>query len=263
MRGLSKRKIDNKKELRIVIPVRIDSFERLRNLKLVLHNFLVMDIPVTILEADRRPHCSALLSSFDFDYKFVEDTNEMFHRTRYLNQLLHICTVPVVGVWDTDVILSESQIEESLNAVLVENYVFSSPYNGYFHFLTAQQSMTYVANPDYSFLQSFFPHDIPFCRRASWGGAFLVNRESYLRCGGENEHFYGWGPEDVERVHRLEILGYSVHRVESEPLYHLWHSRGANSFASNADRAFRNRAELVKICSITRNELEQEVKTWQ
>ena len=52
-----------------------------------------------------------------------EDDNEIFHRTRYLNRLLHICTAPVVGIWDTDAILSKSQIEESLNAILAEGYV--------------------------------------------------------------------------------------------------------------------------------------------
>lgn len=251
------------RELHIIIPVRIDSAERFRNLELVLHSLYSMEIPVTVLEADKQSYCSALLSTFHYQYKYIEDTNEIFHRTRYLNQLLRMCSTPVVGVWDSDIIVSLSQIEQSLSAILEQGYVMSSPYNGEFRFLTAQQSKSYAANREYTFLQSCFSPDIPFRKRASWGGAFLVNRESYLHCGGENEHFYGWGPEDVERVHRLEILGHPAHRVESAPLYHLWHPRGANSSASDADRAFQNRAELVKICSMTRSELEQEVKTWQ
>lgn len=39
--------------------------------------------------------------------------------------------------------------------------------------------------------------------RPSVGGAFLVNRKVYLKAGGENEHFYGWGPEDTERVYGI------------------------------------------------------------
>ena len=40
---------------------------------------------------------------------------------------------------------------------------------------------------------------------------------AYLRAGGENEAFYGWGPEDAERVKRLEILDHSFasHLFES------------------------------------------------
>ena len=37
-----------------------------------------------------------------------------------------------------------------------------------------------------------------------------------------NEHFYGWGPEDAERVRRMEILGYPVGVNTEGPLYHLW-----------------------------------------
>ena len=256
----NERKIANREELQVVIPVRIDSVERLRNLRLVLHDLSVMGIQVIVLEADKRSHCSVLLSSFAFDYIFVEDDNEIFHRTHYLNRLLHICTAPVVGIWDTDVMLSKSQIEESLNAVLAEGYVFSSPYNGHFHFLTAQQSITYATNPDAAFLHDCFPATLPFRQRASWGGAFLVDKKSYLQCGGENERFYGWGPEDVERVHRLEILGHPVHRA-NKALYHLWHPRGVNSFSADAEMAFKNRMELIRICSMTREELECEVST--
>ena len=47
----------------------------------------------------------------------------------------------------------------------------------------------------------------------------------YVQAGGENEHFYGWGPEDLERVKRMEILGYSVTRIKGD-LYHLYHLEG-------------------------------------
>ena len=68
-------KMANREELQVVIPVRIDCGERLRNLRLVLHDLSVMGIPVIVLEADKRSHCSVLLSSFDFDYIFVGDGN--------------------------------------------------------------------------------------------------------------------------------------------------------------------------------------------
>ena len=50
----NERKIANREELRVVIPVRIDSGERLRNLRLVLHDLSVMGIPVIVLEADKK-----------------------------------------------------------------------------------------------------------------------------------------------------------------------------------------------------------------
>lgn len=49
-----------------------------------------------------------------------------------------------------------------------------------------------------------------------------------MRTGGENEYFYGWGMEDMERVKRMEILGLPVSRVDGS-LFHLFHYRNENS----------------------------------
>lgn len=56
--------------------------------------------------------------------------------------------------------------------------------------------------------------------RPSVGGAFLVNKTKYLETGGENEGFYGWGPEDVERVKRLEILELPIARTKGALYIH-------------------------------------------
>jgi hypothetical protein len=61
--------------------------------------------------------------------------------------------------------------------------------------------------------------------RSSVGGAFIVNKQRYLKGGGENENFYGWGPEDAERLKRMEILEEPTQRIEG-PLFHLHHPRG-------------------------------------
>jgi predicted glycosyltransferase involved in capsule biosynthesis len=53
----------------------------------------------------------------------------------------------------------------------------------------------------------------------SKGGAFLADRNKYLEAGGENENFLGWGPEDFERVKRMEILHQTVHFAKG-PLFH-------------------------------------------
>ncbi len=93
------------------------------------------------------------------------------------------------------------------------------------------------------------------------GGAFLVHREMYLNCGGENEHFYGWGPEDSERVKRMEILEYIPYRTEG-PLYHLYHPRGKNSFFFDEQKELSNRKELLKICSMDKATLLTYIQSW-
>ena len=90
--------------------------------------------------------------------------------------------------------------------------------------------------------------------RPSVGGAFLVNRVAYLRAGGENEAFYGWGPEDAERVKRLEILELPIARVKG-PLYHLDHPRGINSGFDMGERDKRNLEALLATCRRSKAEM--------
>lgn len=253
----------NKDILTIVILVRIDSFERLRNLELVLCSLSLMNLSVIVLEADKIPKCAALLSSFGFRYEFVEDLDSIFHRTHYLNKLLRVCESQVVGVWDTDVILTQQQVEEALESILIRNYAMSSPYNGIAYYLSENQSARYAIRREISFLQACVSDSSRLMGRPSWGGVFLVNRKIYLQCGGDNEQFYGWGPEDAERVHRMEILGYPIYRVMSAPLFHLWHSRGINSMYFSDKAAMQSQHEFVKVCSMNAMELRAYIDSWK
>ena len=90
----------------------------------------------------------------------------------------------------------------------------------------------------------------------SVGGAFLVNKDAYCRIGGENENFYGWGAEDIERIKRLEILGCPIRR-SSGPLYHLYHPRTNSHYQD-----MNNLKELIKVSGMLPEELIAYIKTW-
>ena len=250
-----------KPSVAIIIPVRIDFPERLRNLEVVLRELSAMHFPIWLLEADREAKCKELANRFSVFYKFVFDDDEVFYRTRYLNDLLGMCNYPIIGIWDTDIILHEFQIWQSVDALVSGKYILSSPYNGIFHYLTPEQSISYFDCPNKNALEFSF-ESVKLRSRPLWGRAFLVNRERYLHFGGENEHFYGWGPEDAERVHRMEILGFPVHRVEGAPIYHLWHPRGKNSCIHNKQQVLLNWSEFVKVCSMDCSELQTYIETW-
>jgi predicted glycosyltransferase involved in capsule biosynthesis len=63
----------------------------------------------------------------------------------------------------------------------------------------------------------------------------------------ENENFYGWGVEDDERVKRMEVLGFSINRVQG-PMFHLWHPRGKNSWYASKEAELRNSQEFLNTC---------------
>ena len=124
------------------------------------------------------------------------------------------------------------------------------PYDGRFIFLN--EAMSDRIRKDVSVLEKVDATSIGM--RPSVGGAFLVNRVAYLRAGGENEVFYGWGPEDAERVKRLEILELPIARVKG-PLYHLHHPRGINSGFDMGERDKRNLEALLATCRRSKAEM--------
>ena len=54
----------------------------------------------------------------------------------------------------------------------------------------------------------------------------------HIKCGGENENFIGYGPEDQERENRFIKLKYKVSRVD-DLVYHFEHLRTPFSNGDN------------------------------
>lgn len=250
-------------QITVITTLRVDSPERRRNLDAVLRYLQPTGIRTLILEADTENRYQTWKHFANVEFYFEYDESPVFYRTHYLNQLLLRCTTPVVAVWDADVILPYAQIEESLNKILDESEVMVIPYNQTVKYLTEEQTIECLKADSLS--EHLQQHSDSYSRwlgRPSCGGLFLVNREVYLKCGGENEHFYGWGPEDAERVRRMEIFGYHIGVNNGGPLYHLWHPRGDNSIFFNKQMASNNRLELIRICNMDAGELRDEVKLW-
>lgn len=253
--------MDLTSELTIVIPVRIDSKERKENLDVVLFSLLnTTNAFIIILEADteQRYYCNEINNRLN--YLFVQDNNPIFHRTHYLNNLLNLSKTNIVGVWDTDVILDGSQINEAVKAIK-NGITFCYPYDGRFLFLGIEQSNK-IRKDVLTFL-----HDKPCSEletlcigRPSAGGAFVVNKQRYLKDGGENENFYGWGPEDAERLKRMEILNEPIKRIQGF-LFHMYHPRGINS-TCGLERDKNNIQELIKICQMRKDQLQEYINTW-
>ena len=246
-----------------LIPLRIDSEERSQNLDAVLAQLCdIKEADIWILEADQKPRYQLKMKSSRIHYLFVEDLNPVFHRTRYLNRLLHETDSDIVGIWDTDVILSQNQIRTALEAIKEGKAIMAFPYDGFFCMLNSKLSNHYRSEPSISLLEDNFKKRSNLWCIYSVGGAFLVNRKQYLQAGGENENFYGWGPEDLERVKRMEILDMPIYRATGA-LYHLYHPRKENSYySSNESIEFHNRQEFLKICSMTKKELLEYIHTW-
>lgn len=233
----------------IVIPLRVDSYERKANLCCVLKFLLQLDfVYVDVLEAD-------VISYFSYPnherlrYRFVYDNEPVFYRTKYLNVLMKDALFSIVGIWDTDVLVLEKQIRKAVNCIQ-EGCVMCFPYDGDFRFLSEAESKNIRENVCTLHIRQ----GVRGLGRPSVGGAFIVNREQYLAAGGENESFYGWGPEDVERVKRLEILELPIARIKGS-LYHLYHQRILDKGVDNEKKRLYHLKVLLHICRMNKEEL--------
>lgn len=156
-------------------------------------------------------------------------------------------TTSYVAVWDTDAIAPAEQIIIAIKRLHKEHAVMSFPYDGRFFLCDKVSSDLFKRMLVIDILLKSAPVMRLMYGYHSVGGAYIVNKEMYMKAGGENENFYGWGPEDAERLKRLEIMNLQI-QYSNGPLFHLWHSRGKNSWYANHKIEIRNRREFIETC---------------
>ncbi|WP_329904833.1 galactosyltransferase-related protein [Porphyromonas pogonae] len=256
----------NIKYISVLIPIRVDSQERLSNLLYVIKHlsFFPYIDEILILEADTHSRLSIPLGKL-FRHIFIYDNDPIFHRTKYINQLIVSSKNEICGIWDTDVIIPNIQIQKATKIFKEEECTLVYPYTKGIIFLDSSTSRHLISQQmtqddlfNYLYLKK---QSLIQFSRPSYGGAFFVSKTKYLSIGGENQYFYGWGPEDIERAKRTLILGNRIERVYGNA-YHLYHPRGINSISGMDSRGILLEKELLKVCSMSRTALKEYIDHW-
>jgi len=115
------------------------------------------------------------------------------------------------------------------------------------------------------------PKDSPHSREGQQefvvfaGGLFVIRRDAYLRIGGFDERFLGWGGEDDAMSARIRRMGIPTEEIVTQPALHLWHPRSREStfgqahYKANvallADYDRYSDAELARLCKAQRQEM--------
>jgi len=169
-------------------------------------------------------------------------------------------TTPFCAIWDTDIIIPAEQIEASVK-MLREGADFIYPYTDLCLDVPRIVKEHYFESGDIRILtqnqrkmSQMYPHPV--------GGAFLANRSSYMEAGMENENYYGWGREDGDRYNRWRQLGFQIRRVAGA-LFHLSHERGLNSSYQDMSQREIKTTELIRIASMSTEELKKELASWK
>ncbi len=246
-----------------IIPFRLDSVERERNLKHVVRHFVKTGAILQFSEQSGGLSSQGVYDVLvDLGWRGVgqipvdhEGTGDLFWKTKLINHGLANTKTPYFGILDTDVLCPLSAIAEAVKALQSGSAGFVYPYDGRF----VQVPSRYVDAFANQTLKEGAAFDL--ITEESVGGLVMGRTELFRQAGGANENFVSWGAEDREMAIRLSALGHTIARV-SGPLYHLEHPRTVNSGPTHGHYA-QNEQYWRKLQSYkTREEWKREVDSF-
>ncbi len=256
--------MDNKIDLSdvtFIIPVRIESEDRKFNFSRVIE-FLAKTFNTNVIITESGPDQLVPLllekinvKSLNLKYRYIHSNDHVFHRTLILNEMLILSRMPVTVNYDIDVFMDPQAYVNARNKIMNEGYDLVFPYK---QGENTQKRVIFPNKEQYNgenlFDEKYHSPYGTYC-----GHCQFFRTESYIKGGMENENFYSYGPEDVERVERFMKLGYKVTWMD-DIIYHIEHSRGINSAPSNP-MFYHNEALLQQMRALTKEETEYYYKT--
>ena len=243
-----------------IIPIRVDTVVRLENLFLCIEHLLEgFQTHIVVLEA--APYNNGIIQYMLKDritYRFVEDKDPVYHKTKYVNQLTLNVKTDFLGIWDADVIVDHEQILDSIQHLRQNLCDIAYPYDGDFcdtsdllrnHYLVHRDLDFLKANRDKMQLLYKFEGVI-----GAVGGAIFAKTDKYRLSGMDNEVFYGWGLEDGERHYRWLCFDFKIYRSQG-CLFHLTHMRDSSWLTSSQSHHRKARHDMDEIVNYTKEEL--------
>ena len=234
--------IDLSAELTLIIPLKIEHEDRFRNFQTVL-GFLDYHFKIQVFIFESVSDFKLDLSGFSNltvrHFKLNEENK--FHRTKYLNIMLDNVTTTVVANYDIDVLLDPTVYFNCTKEILDQKADVIYPY-GYGSFqIQIPSSFDHL-----SFRSSYDVNNLKGKKNLSrFGHCIFFNTQVYRSCGGENEEFVSYGPEDIERAYRFNLMKKKI-SWRTNFVYHFEHFRGKDSSNKNTD-FFKNVSLFQKI----------------
>jgi hypothetical protein len=226
-----------------IIPLRIESQDRMRNILTVLYfilsnfdtNIIIKEVDVeSVFENDVLPPLQeAFEEKLDnLNHIFEKSEDPVFYRMHILNDMLSKSNTEVVINYDCDVILPIESYVNAYESILNNQSDVVYPFgNGMY-----QKQVHATDDLVNEFLNNGFDFSVlenkSNTHTSDFGWVQFFNRKVYIEGGMENENFRGSSPEDKERYFRFTTLGYKVNRINNW-IYHLEHSRGQNSWPNS------------------------------
>ena len=252
------------KEATFIIPIRIESSDRLRNVitttAFLLENFetniIIKEVDnESVFQRDAFPILKDILDvDINVNHIFEQSNDSSFHRQRVLNEMIMESNTDIVVNYDCDALLPIDSYVKAYQSILSGECDVVYPYGqGMYQYqvkATDEIVSQFLQTYDFDILEKNSNQYI-----SDFGWVQFFNRQVYIEGGMENENFIAYAPEDKERFYRFTTLGYNLGRIDNY-VYHLEHARGHNSWLNNPHMQNNNNI-WQEIQKMNQNELKK------
>lgn len=209
-------------DLTIVIPYKESQDVRKINLRIVLDYFVHINIKNIIIseEYDDESNADWILEEYKNKFSLLKVVSKksdgLFSRSNLINQGVEESSTSFICIQDGDVVLPKDMYEYSLN-LLGSGFDLVYPFNRKVKQILDKH--TFIRDYDFDNISTkseFRPN--------ADGGMQFIKKEPFLKIGGYNTNFKGWGSEDNEFILRV-ILGDLKFIRLNNSLYHIKHEK--------------------------------------
>ena len=268
------------KDISILIHVQIDVQDRIDNLTGVMDYYYnnCENVQFVIVNDDAEPdnRLKDLYAKYGDTSKFLFQKNaDMYHRTKAFNQASTNTDRDFLIAGDTDVIVHPTHLLSCVEMMRDdENIGAMYPYNGLFIHVSDKHKQTILETHNIDFLDQYIPdkeHQIPnyenedilVAHHQSQGGCNMFRHKHWKTFNGYNPGFIGWGSEDNEINHRVQVMGFLFERYMN-PTAIAWHLPHHNTVRDKEPYCSRNDRLCNAISAIrTKTEMEKYISTWK
>jgi len=270
-------------DIAYIIPIRIDTLDRVKNLNSLLSLFSINTTrPYFLIINDDLEPDKDLLKKIKWKYTsycdvYFLENKDSFNRGLCFNKGYDILqknnikrSCLVCG--DTDVFIKPEYIFEGYKNIKQDNFKCVFPNNGFFIDVKSNTRDTFLNDLDFNILESQLPDfkelkmlycdkDISVMHNNYKSGCVMFSTDSYKEVNGYNPNFWGWGYEDDELVNRMEKLDTKLKRINDEKAI-AWHMSHPGTVKAANPHYQLNHDLCKKVEHMTNEEVAQYITTW-
>lgn len=227
-------------DLTFLIPTRIETDDRLLNI-ISSVSYLLKNTPAKVLVKEVAPNATFKFRALpeikkyvdisNLNYIFEETNDNLFCKSKVLNDLIVVADTKIVANYDADCILPVSSYYKAYDLIDKGEADVVYPYGcGVYQWKTEYNPQIFerfITQLDTTVLD-----ENKTLSNSTIGWTQFIDRQTYINSYMMNENFVSWGCEDDEFYFRMSTLGNRIARVDAY-VYHLEHCRTHNSWFSN------------------------------